>query len=75
MQSRHDSVMKTARPGTKNRTRNSDDESQSLTFAALEQRIEAMPDGPSAVLNTPAWLTPFQIVGALEKKGSENISV
>lgn len=57
--------MKTARSGKNNRTRRSDDGSQSLTFAALEQRITAMPDGPSSVLNTPAWLLPFQVVGTL----------
>lgn len=28
---------------------------QILTFSALESRIEAMPDGPSTVLHTPAW--------------------
>ena len=36
---------------------------ESLSFAAIERRIQAMPDGPSAVLNTPRWLAPLNTVG------------
>lgn len=57
--------MKIARSRKKLRTQRSDEEGQSLTFSALEQRIAAMPDGPSSVLNTPGWLLPFQVVGTL----------
>lgn len=38
---------------------------ESLSFAALEARIKEMPDGPSAVLNTPQWLTWLNGLGAL----------
>ena len=57
--------MKIARSRTKRRTKHSDDDGESLTFSALEQRITAMPDGPSSVLNTPRWLVPFQVAGTL----------
>ena len=36
---------------------------ESLTFAALERRIQAMPDGPSAVLTPPRWLMPLNVLG------------
>jgi len=36
-----------------------------LSFAELEKRIRAMPDGPAAVLNTPRWLVPFNVIGIL----------
>lgn len=36
-----------------------------LSFAELEKRVHAVPDGPSAALNTPRWLYPFNIVGLL----------
>ncbi len=36
-----------------------------LSFAELEERIRAIPDGPSAVLNTPRWLIPFNILGTI----------
>ncbi len=38
-------------------------QNEPLSFAALDERIRKMPDGPSAVLNTPRWLTPFNVVG------------
>lgn len=34
-----------------------------LSFAALEQCISKMPDGPSAVLNTPRWLIALNALG------------
>jgi hypothetical protein len=36
---------------------------ESLSFAAIERRIQAMPDGPSAVLKTPRWLMPLNVLG------------
>jgi hypothetical protein len=35
----------------------------SLSFTVLDERIREIPDGPSAVLNTPRWLVPFNMVG------------
>ena len=34
-----------------------------LSFAAIEARIRAMPDGPVEVLNTPRWMRLFNFVG------------
>lgn len=34
-----------------------------ITFEALDRRLEAIPDGPAAVLNTPRWLLPFNLAG------------
>ncbi|HJR75242.1 MAG TPA: hypothetical protein VJ806_16580 [Luteimonas sp.] len=34
-----------------------------LSFEELERRIRAMPDGPSAVLNTPRWALHFAVLG------------
>lgn len=34
-----------------------------ISFEALDRRLEAIPDGPAAVLNTPRWLKPFMLVG------------
>jgi hypothetical protein len=34
-----------------------------LSFKALEARIEAIPDGPSSMLNTPGWLKAFNALG------------
>ncbi len=34
-----------------------------LSFAALEEQIKAMPDGPAAILATPRWLAPFTVLG------------
>lgn len=34
-----------------------------ITFEALDRRLEAVPDGPAGVLNTPRWLLPFNLVG------------
>lgn len=36
---------------------------ESLSFAAIERRIQAMPDGPSAVLTTPRWLIWLNVAG------------
>ena len=35
-----------------------------LSFSAIEQRIQALPDGPAAVLNTPKWIARCNVVGA-----------
>lgn len=37
--------------------------SETLSFATLEKRIQAMPDGPSSVLTTPRWLVWFDVIG------------
>ena len=34
-----------------------------LSFAAIERRIQSMPDGPSAVLTTPRWLVSLNVLG------------
>lgn len=36
-----------------------------LSFAALEQRIKSMPDGPAAVLSTPKWFAPLTLLGTV----------
>lgn len=38
---------------------------ESLTFAELERRIQAIPDGPIAVLNAPGWMVPLNVAGTL----------
>lgn len=35
-----------------------------LSFAAIEARIASMPEGPISVLNTPAWATALNLIGA-----------
>lgn len=40
-----------------------DDSSGSLTFAALDHRIEALPEGPVAALNAPRWQRRLDAVG------------
>jgi hypothetical protein len=37
----------------------------SLSFAVLEERIRSMPDGPAAVLTTPRWLAPLNVLGTI----------
>lgn len=36
-----------------------------LTFAAIEARIEAMPDGPVSMLDTPRWAIVLYVIGAV----------
>ena len=36
-----------------------------LTFAELDRRIAALPDGPAAILSSPAWLTACTLVGTI----------
>ncbi|MGH8053899.1 MAG: hypothetical protein ACREP4_08255 [Stenotrophomonas sp.] len=38
------------------------DRRQGLSFAALDQRLRDVPDGPAGVLNTPRWLKVLHIV-------------
>lgn len=35
-----------------------------LSFAAIEARIASMPEGPISTLNTPAWATALNLIGA-----------
>jgi hypothetical protein len=34
-----------------------------LTFAEIDRRLAAMPEGPTAILNMPKWLLLFNVVG------------
>jgi len=36
-----------------------------FSFDALERRLREIPDGPSAVLNTPRWVLPFNLAGCV----------
>lgn len=38
-------------------------EAETLSFAGIERRILGMPDGPSAVLTTPRWMMPLNVLG------------
>ncbi|WP_144899880.1 hypothetical protein [Luteimonas cucumeris] len=38
---------------------------EGLSFAELEKRIRAMPDGPAAILDMPRWLIPFTVAGVI----------
>lgn len=37
----------------------------SFSFDAIERRLREIPDGPSAVLNTPRWVLPFNLAGCI----------
>lgn len=34
-----------------------------FSFDALDRRLNELPDGPSAVMNTPRWILPFNLAG------------
>jgi hypothetical protein len=36
-----------------------------LSFVALDSRLREIPDGPAAVLNTPRWIIPLNVIGWL----------
>lgn len=40
-----------------------------LSFAELERRIDAMPDGPVSILSTPRWALWCNAAGTLSSKG------
>jgi len=42
-----------------------DDRSPALSFALLDARIEAMPDGPASILKTPRILYWLNILGSI----------